>query len=144
MSTHRPDATLIARRTLVIAPTGAPATELPTRHFDLPPVLHAAVFALFAGFLAIMGATFAGDRMGIVMAICGVSLAGMFGVPALFQLMGPAHSDRATGMAGFRRDGIDCHTGHLSAGEASAQMLILPVLILGWAVAIAVITAVVA
>lgn len=140
MSVHTPDAALIARRTIIdTTTTHKPPMQLPTRHFDLPPLLHGATLALFLTYLGAMGATFAGDRMPIVLAICAISVIGMFVVPALFQLMGPRHVDRPMSLSAFARDGIDCLTGRLSAGQASVQVLIMPVLILAWGIAIAII-----
>lgn len=143
MSVHKPEAALVARRIRLVptvAGTVAPAPmPLPTRHFDLPPLLHGATLGLFLIYLAVMGATFAGGRMPIVLAICAISVVGMFVVPALFQLMGPRHDDRPLSLSAFARDGIDCLTGRLSAGQASVQVLIMPVLILAWGIAIAII-----
>ncbi len=141
MSVHTPDAALIARRTIIDTTTAQkPPMALPTRHFDLPPLLHGATLGLFLVYLAVMGATFAGGRMPIVLAICAISVIGMFVVPGLFQLMGPSHDDRPLSMFAFARDGIDCLTGRLTAGQASVQVLIMPVLILIWGIAIAIIT----
>ena len=141
MSVHTPDAALIARRTIIDTTTAQkPPMTLPTRHFDLPPLLHGATLGLFLVYLAVMGATFAGGRMPIVLAICAISVIGMFVVPGLFQLMGPSHEDRPLSMFAFARDGIDCLTGRLAAGQASVQVLIMPVLILIWGIVIAIIT----
>ncbi len=145
MSVHKPDAALIARRTTTFPDgvddiTSAPM-PLPTRHFDLPPVLHGVTLALFLVYLGVMGTAFAGSKMPIVLAICAISVIGMFAVPAKFAMMKPHHSDGPLSMADFARDGIDCHTGRVTAAQASVQVLILPVLILLWGVAVAIIAA---
>lgn len=140
MSVHTPDAALIAHRTVIRLPTAKqPSMPLPTRHFDLPPLLHGATLGLFLTYLVVMGLTFGGGRMGIVLTICAISVIGMFLVPALFQLMGPRHEDRPLRVSAFARDGIECLTGRLTAGQASVQVLIMPVLILAWGIAIAII-----
>lgn len=115
-----------------------------TRHFDLPVALHGMTVGLYLAFLGVMALAFQTDEMILPMAIFVIYIAMAFGVPAMWARMKPDHDDRAMGWDSFMRDGIVCATGRLSAGEAIGQVLILPVLILGWGVAIAVIAAFVA
>jgi hypothetical protein len=112
------------------------------RSFNLPPVLHMATFACFFAFLGIMLATFAGERMGLEIAICVVFVVMAFTVPAMWVRMGPAHASRPLGWDEFRRDGIATYTGVMHSHDAILQVLILPVLVLCWAVAIAIIVAI--
>jgi hypothetical protein len=116
-------------------------TNRRTRHFDLPVALHVATVALYFAFLGVMAFAFQSKEMILPMAIFIVYIAMAFGVPALWTKMKPLHLDRASCWQAFERDGIDCATGTLTSGQAMAQVLILPVLILGWAIVVAVIAA---
>jgi hypothetical protein len=143
MSVHKPEAALIAHRTRQVPDTLIAVTPgqipLPTRHFDLPPLLHGATLGLFLAYLGVMGTIFAEGRIGLVMAICAIVVTAAFAVPAKFSTMKPAHAARPLSLSAFARDGIDCMTGRVTAAQASVQVLILPVLILLWGIAIAVI-----
>jgi hypothetical protein len=66
-----------------------------------------------------------------------------FGVPAMWVRMKPDHVSQPLSWRDFSRFGINTYTGKMSARDATGQVLILPVLILGWGVAIAVIAAIV-
>ena len=65
----------------------------------------------------------------------------VFGTPALWVRMNPEQRQRAMTWGQFRHRGIRTATGHLAAGAATVQVLILPVLIFVWAIAVAVIAA---
>ena len=69
----------------------------------------------------------------IPVAICVISVVAGFGVPTLWTRMNPPAGVAAMSWDRFRRDGIATMTGRLTAGEASTQMLVLPVLIFAWA-----------
>lgn len=114
-----------------------------TRSFDLPPVLHAATVGLYFAFLAVMAFAFQDRGLIIPMAIFVIYIVMAFGVPAMWVRMKPDHNGKALRWADFSRFGINTYTGNMSAKDATGQVLILPVLILGWGVAIAVIAAVV-
>ena len=65
-------------------------------------------------------------------------------MPAIFVRSAPEGSARAKGWAEFMEDGIAIQHGRCSGREAAVLVLVLPVLIFCWALAIAIITAVVA
>jgi hypothetical protein len=109
------------------------------RSFDLPPVLHVATVGLYFTFLAVMALAFQDRELIIPMAICVIYCVMAFGVPTMWKRMKPNHASRPLDWAEFSRSGINTYTGNMSAKDATGQVLILPVLILGWGIAIAVI-----
>jgi hypothetical protein len=113
------------------------------RSFDLPTVLHAATVGLYLAFLGVMAFAFQDRGLIIPMAIFVGYIVMAFGVPAIWTQMRPHHNSKALSWADFSRFGINTHTGNMSARDATGQVLILPVLILGWGVAMAVIAALV-
>ena len=74
-------------------------------------------------------------------AIIAVLIAAGFGVPALWTRMQPDSAGRALTWGEFRQRGIVTHTGRMTAGDATVQVLVLPTLILLWAGAVATIAA---
>lgn len=111
------------------------------RSFDLPPVLHAATAGLYIAFLGVMALAFQDRGLIIPMVIFVGYIVMAFGVPALWVKMKPGHASKALGWREFTQSGIDTYTGKMSAKDATGQVLILPALVLGWGVAIAVIAA---
>ena len=102
------------------------------RTFELPRRLYAATVALYLGFLAVMAAGFSSSGLVIPMAIFALFIIAGFGVPAIWAKMKPEHTSRSMTWGRFQDKGIMTATGRLSAREASAQMLILPILIFVW------------
>jgi hypothetical protein len=146
MSKYFPKASFAQIDSLSLAEPLADALEHPTgaavtRHFDLPPVLHAATVGLYFAVLAVFAFAFGEKAMIIPFAIFAIFIVGGFGVPALWQVMQPAHSDRPLDWASFKRFGIATHTGVLASKDAIVQVLMLPLFILSWAVIIAFIAA---
>lgn len=121
----------------------APFETKVSRSFDLPPVLHAATAGLYLAFLGVMAFAFQDRGLIIPMAIFVIYIVMAFGVPALWVRMKPDHASKPLSWNNFSRFGINTYTGNMSAKDATGQVLILPVLILGWGIAIAVITAIV-
>lgn len=112
------------------------------RNFGLPKALYGATVACYLGFLAIVGTAFANPELAIPMAIFVVFIAAGFGVPAMWtRLAGNASAPATLGEFGLK--GIMTHTGKLAARDVTIQMLILPVLLVVWGLAVAVIAAVV-
>lgn len=109
--------------------------------FDLPPVLHGVTVACYFGFLGVMAAAFGARDMAIPFGIFFLFVAMGFAVPAMWARIAPRRTGPAPTWADFRYRGIECGSGHLSAGAAIGQVLALPVLILFWSVAIVVIVA---
>ena len=110
---------------------------MPDRHFDLPPVLHGALFTIIMSYLGIMAMATGEREMIVPFAIFSVFVVMFFAVPACWSKMKPDADTPAPKWASFIRDGIDIETGHISARDALVQIFTLPLLILGWGVCIA-------
>jgi hypothetical protein len=113
------------------------------RNFNLPTGLYVATVGAYFAFLAVLSAALMARDLVIPMAICAIYLMMAFGVPMLWARINPAHAERALSWGEFSRRGIMTNTGQLTGREASVQVLILPVLILFWGLAVAIIVAVV-
>lgn len=113
------------------------------RNFGLPTALFGATIGCYLGFLVIVGSAFANPMLAIPMAIIVLLIAAFFGVPAIWTRLKGNVSEPAT-LGEFETRGIMTNTGRLTAGEASAQVLVLPVLLVVWGLAVAVIAAIVA
>ncbi len=113
------------------------------RTFELPSALYMASAGLFLAFLGVMFIGFSTPGLIIPMAIFTIFIVGFYGLPSVWATMKPDNAQKPMTMGVFARDGIMTNTGHLSAREASVQMLILPVLILLWAFAVVTIAAIV-
>ncbi|WP_260581406.1 hypothetical protein [Sphingopyxis sp. PET50] len=111
------------------------------RSFDLPTGLFAATVALYFAFLGVMAATFADQGLAIPMAIFSIYIAMAFGTPAMWVRMKPRHAAKPPTWSRFMSDGVDTLTGRLDGRGAAAQVLMLPVLILGWGLIVAAIVA---
>ncbi|PLK28095.1 hypothetical protein C0V72_00670 [Porphyrobacter sp. TH134] len=138
---------LIARgdARVVAAPAEAPVRHQveSDRNFGLPTALYGATVAGYLGFLLVVGSAFAGPALAIPMAIFVVFIVAGFGVPAIWtRLAGNASEPQTIGE--FAARGIMTATGRLAARDATIQVLILPVLLVVWGLAVAVIAAVVA
>ncbi len=113
------------------------------RNFGLPTALYGATVAGYLGFLLVVGSAFANPVLAIPMAIFVVFIVAGFGVPALWTRLAGNTSEPQT-MGEFEARGIMTNTGRLTARDATIQVLILPVLLVVWGLAVAVIAAVVA
>ena len=105
------------------------------RTFELPKALYGATVALYLGFVAVMAAGFGNPGMILPTAIFVIFIIAGFTVPALWTKLSPGTPLRQMRMNELRQRGIATLTGRLTAGEAAAQMLILPIIIFAWAVA---------
>ncbi|MBW0144003.1 hypothetical protein [Sphingomicrobium clamense] len=113
------------------------------RTFGLPVGLHTAFFGLFFAYLGVMGLGFAHPEMILPMAIFVIFTAGFYVVPMAWAVMNPEKSAKAMSMRELMVRGIETHTGLALGKDAVAQVLILPVLILGWGIAVVSIAALV-
>jgi hypothetical protein len=113
------------------------------RTFELPTGLYVATVGLYFAFLAVMAIGFQTREMILPMAIFVIYIIMAFGVPMMWARMKPDHNSRAIGWSHFRENGIVTMTGLTKAKDATAQVLILPVLILFWGAATATIGAIV-
>jgi hypothetical protein len=112
------------------------------RSFGLPAALYGATVGCYLGFLLIIGSALASPGMAIPMAIFVVFILAGFGVPALWTRM-RGNTGIAPTLGEFRLRGIMTHTGRLAPRDATVQMLILPVILVTWVLAVAVIAALV-
>jgi len=125
---------LVARREIV-APPAARACD--DRSFELPVGIFAAMAILFLGFVSVLSLAFMGPTMVVPFAVCVAFIAAFFAVPLLFTRTGPEElRGKALDWHEFRSRGIGTATGRASAGEATVLVLLLPFLILLWAVAV--------
>ncbi len=123
----------------------APVLHAPTavdRNFELPTGLYVAMGGLFFAAAGVMALGFAAPMMVVPTGIIAVFIAMYFAVPAMWVRMKPDHPQQATRWDQFRRHGIMTPYGRSSAGAATVQVLILPALILFWAIAVVTIAAV--
>ena len=110
--------------------------------FELPTGLYVAMGALFFGFLGVLAVGLPTPGLIVPMAINFVFLAAFFAVPAIF--VRSANTDgRAKNWTRFMDRGIETANGHSSGKEAAVLMLVLPVFIFGWSLAIVTIAAMV-
>jgi hypothetical protein len=121
--------------------TDAPVRTRVDRSFGLPTGLYVVTVAAYMGFIGLMAALLMNPGLVIPLAICALLLVAAFGVPTLWTRMNPANESHPLTFDQFRHRGIDTLTGRLTAKEATVQVLILPVLILAWGIACAVIIA---
>jgi hypothetical protein len=110
--------------------------------FELPTGLYVAMAALFVGFLAVLAVGLPTPGIAIPMAINFIFLAAFFGIPAIF-VQSTNDDSRAKSWTRFMDKGVETATGHSSGKEAAVLMLLLPVFIFCWSVAIVAIAAIV-
>lgn len=135
---------VIADQANVVAVPALVEAILPTqvdRRFELPTGLYVATAACYLAFLAILATSFSSPGLIMPMAIIVTLIAGFFGVPAAWTRMTPGSAKPAMTSRQFSSGGIVTLTGRLTAGEATVQMLILPVLIVLWALVVVTIAA---
>lgn len=147
MSEHVRDLVEVGRARIVEAPA---KENTKVRHqvehdrtFEIPAALYGMTVCSYAIFLGLTAAAFASPGLILPMAIFVFIIAAGFGVPAIWTRLKSGNPSSPLSMGEFTRKGIMTHTGWLSAREASAQMLILPVLVVLWGVAVVTIAALV-
>lgn len=114
------------------------------RSYELPTRLYAATVGLYFAFLTTLAIGIGGGReMGITIWICFTYIVMAFGTPAMWARMRPVTPSRAMSWPQFVEKGIATFTGPMKARDATVQMLILPVLILLFGVAIVLMVAMV-
>ena len=146
--TQKLDRTQIAQvARLVAAPAAqaqpdAAAVAHPPRSFELPVRLYGLTIAAYLAFLAVTAIGFASPGLIVPIAICVTYIAMAFGTPSLWTRIRPEAATAPLSWAEFRRAGVATATGRLDATQASVQVLILPLVVLGWGVATAVLYAI--
>jgi len=111
------------------------------RTFDLHPAVHAMVIGTYFAFAGILCLTFMGKDLIIPAAIVVIGITSLFLTPGLWARVNPDDGLRKQSWAEFMSEGVDCITGHLTAHQALAQILVLPGLMLGLGFVFAVIKA---
>jgi len=119
----------------------APVRTKVERNFGLPTGLYVATVALYLGFIGLMATLFHNPELAIPMVIFAGFIIIAFGLAGLWTRMKPDNDTTPMTWGQFGVRGIDTPSGRLTANEATVQVLMLPVLILGWGLAIAVIVA---
>jgi hypothetical protein len=109
------------------------------RVFDLHPAVHLMLVGCYAAFVGILLTAFMGPDLIVSAAIVILSVIALFGTPALWARVAPEDEAPKQSWAEFRTEGMDCYTGHVTAGEALAQILVLPCLLVALGAAIAII-----
>lgn len=134
----------VARGKARIVDAPVPAVKAPEidRSFNLPKELYIGTVAGYLGFLAILAAAFMNPVLAIPMVIFAFFIVAGFGVPTIWTRL-KGNDSKPISMGRFENEGIMTLTGRLSAREASVQVLILPVLVVLWACAVAIIAAIV-
>ena len=139
MSKHHSTAEL----QLIATATAAPVRTRVDRSFGLPSGLYYATVGLYIAFIGVMTATFHNPELILPLAVITGSILFGFGVNRTWAAMKPANGSKPATWGQFASSGVQTLSGHLTASEASIQVLMLPVLIFFWGVSVAVIVAVV-
>ncbi|HEX8641025.1 MAG TPA: hypothetical protein VF704_07690 [Allosphingosinicella sp.] len=127
MAVHHSPAALAARAAIV----PAPRRNRGKRAFELHPAVHLMTIAAYLSFVLILTATFMGRDLVVGAGIIVISVVALFLVPALWGRVVPDDGLRKESWAEFLEEGVECITGRLTAGQAMAQILTLPALLLG-------------
>ncbi len=139
MTRRLTQAELQARQEVAAPPRPRACTD---RGFELPTSIYAAMAAMFLGFVGVLSFAFRNPGMAVPFGIFVVFIAAFFTVPRLWAGMKPEESrTRPLDWSRFMADGVTTATGHTSGREAAVLALLLPFLILCWAIAVAVIAA---
>lgn len=112
-------------------------------NFELPTGLYIGTVAGHLGFPGLMLASFAAPALAIPMVIFALFIVAGFGIPAVWTRL-KGNTSRPLSLGRFHDAGIVTNTGLCTARDACVQVLILPVLIVVWGLAIATIAAFVA
>ena len=132
---------LLAKGEIVSGPNERACTD---QNFELPAGIYVAMVALFSGFVGVLALAFHAGHMPVVYGIIGVFIAAFFALPAMFVGAGSRMSrGKAMSWSDFSDRGISTATGHSTAREATVLVLLLPFLILCWAIAVVSIAALV-
>ena len=113
------------------------------RSFELPTALYIMTALLFLGFMAVTAIGFATRELILPVAVIVLFIVGFFGVPTMWVRMVPESRRAALSWSRFRAEGIATEFGRVTANQAMVQVLILPVLIFLWGIAVVFIAALV-
>ncbi len=140
--TARHNARILAARDEVVPSPTSRACE--DHNWGLPNGVYAAMVVLFAGAIAVLALAFRAN-MAVSYGAIFFFLAAFFLIPTVFVRTSRKRGGgtRPLGWSVFSQEGIATATGQTSASEATTLVLVLPFLMLCWAIAIAVIAALV-
>ena len=136
---HVDQSQLLASDELVVAPEKRACDD---QTFELPIGIYIAMAFMFTGFVVVLSVAFSGG-MAVSYGVIFAFLAAFFGIPALFPRLARENGAKALHWYDFLSKGIDTATGRTSAASATALILVLPFLILCFAIAVATIAALV-
>ena len=128
---------LIAQDEIVVAPNARACDD---QSFGFPTGIYIAMITMFGGFFAVMSMAFTG-HMGVTFGAIFAFVAAFFAIPILFVRLAPDSRTSALPWHDFLDHGIDTATGRTTPGSATVLLLLLPILIFCFAVAIATIAA---
>jgi hypothetical protein len=132
-------AELLARQEIAAPPLQRGCTD---RGLELPTSLYAAMAAMFLGFVGVLSFAFRNPEMAVPFGVFVAFITAFFVVPGLWARMQPADSRTpALNWSRFIEEGVATGTGHSSGRDAAVLALLLPFLILCWAIAVAIIAA---
>ncbi len=137
MSTHIPAREIETKARIVAAPLLRNRGE---RVFDIHPAVHSALIGTYLAFAGILLATFMGKDLIVPAAIVLVGIVSLFVTPGLWARVAADDLPKQS-FAEFLQEGVDCITGRLTAGQALAQIMVLPALMVGLAMVFAIIKA---
>lgn len=141
MTTRRTQEVLTAHGEIAAAPSPSARDN---RSFEMPGRVYGAMALMFTAFVAVLAFAFSDRQLAVPFGVILVFLAAFFIVPSLWVRMNPVESrTRALGWREFMDKGIDTATGHTSGAGATVLVLLLPALILLFAIAVAAIAALV-
>jgi hypothetical protein len=121
--------------------TEAPGRTRVERNFGLPTGLYQATAGLYLAFIGLMSLLFGNPELAIPLVVIAGFIVIAFSLAGLWTTMKPDNDSSPLSWGQFSTRGIQTLSGPLTAGEASAQVLTLPVLILFWGASVALIVA---
>ena len=136
---HVDQSQLLATKELVNAPAQRACDD---QTFELPARIYGAMAFMFTGFVGVLSVAFSG-QMTVSFGVIFAFLVAFFGIPALFPRMARGNGAKGFRWQDFVNNGINTATGRASATSATALILVLPFLILCFAIAVATIAALV-
>lgn len=137
MTTRHTHEVLIARDEIVAPPAPRACDD---HSFELPTGIYVTMAIMFTGFVVVLGMAFRGE-MAVSLGVIFFFIAAFFAVPSLFPGLARDSRSRALGWNEFMDKGIETATGRITGAGAAVLVLLLPFLILCFAVAVASIAA---
>jgi len=123
--------------------TAAPVRTRVDRTFGLPSGLYFGTVGLYLAFLGLLISAFHNPELLLPMAVIIGSIIFGFGVNRTWAAMKPENDSKPATWGQFASSGVQTLSGHLTAAEASIQVLMLPVLIVFWGLSVVIIAAIV-